>query len=402
MLSTNDCFELGAAETALLRRLVSLSSTRVEEPFEPESSFDWRTLFESAERHRLSPLVLRGMQESGALRRAPVAELERLQNVCTLEIAKAVVRLHHVDELGAIAFDEGEDLCLLKGAAFASSLYPHPGLRPMADIDVMSSEASTRLWTDWFARLGYVPIDWSDHAICFRRRQSGVVVELHHQLVSSARYLGLSTGELLERSVPLKTVDDGIRLRTLSWEDHLLHLSLHASFQHGFRQPGVNAWDAHSIADRADFDLSSFLDRARRPSLAHWVYGGLAMCEAVFPGSRISEARSSLESQVPARIARKARAFRPEALLAPGPGAVFGPPHRRLAWNGLTVKTLSLLWEVSQPRYGQTKGSSMARLDRILQLVRNHGIGIVRSARRPRAYPLISSRPASLGEVRDV
>lgn len=402
MLSASGCQELGEAETALLRHLVSSGTTRMRQPLVTDSSVDWRSLFESAERHRLSPLVLRGLQESGAtLGRVPVAELERLRDVCNLEIAKAVLRLHHLDELGALAFDEGSDLWLLKGAAFARSLYSHPGFRPMADIDVLSSEPEYRRWTERFERLGYVAIDACDHATCFRRRQTGMLVELHRELVSSAAYLGLPAGEVLERSVPLAGVE-GVRLRTLRWEDHLLHLSLHASFQHGFRQAGINAWDARSIADRADFDLGLFIDCARRPRLAHWVYGGLAMCDAVFPGSRLGEARRSLESRVSGRVARKARAFRPEALLAPGTEAVFGSPYRRITWNGISMKTASLLWEISRPRLEHAERWSTGRLDRIFQLVRNHGIGIVRSTRRQRAYPPFRSRPASLGEVRDV
>jgi hypothetical protein len=401
LLSAFERIELGEAETALLRSLVSWSSSKTEAALEGAFSVDWRRMFESAERHRLSPLVLRGMQTSGILSRAPLPEIERLENLRNLELARAVVRLHHVDELGAVAFQQGGDLCLLKGAAFALSLYSEPGLRPMADIDVLSPVEECSCWSERFERLGYVPIDRSDHAVCFRRRQTGVIVELHHELVSSAGYLGLRTGELLERSVPLPTAD-GIRLRTLSWEDHLLHLSLHASFQHGFRQPAVNAWDARSIADRADFDLPLFLGHAGQPSLSPWVYGGLSMCEAVFPGPKLREARMALESRVPARVTRKARAFRPGALLGPAPQAVLGPPFRRIAWNGMTMKTLSLLWEISRPRQGRTNRGQAGRLDRILQLVRNHGIGILRSTRQGHAYLQFPSRPASLGEVRDV
>jgi Uncharacterised nucleotidyltransferase len=401
LLSASERFELGRAETALLQSLVSWSSGGTQEPPDAGYPVDWRKLLESAERHRLSPLVHRGMERSGARARAPVAEWERLENVRNLELAKAVVRLHHVDELGAIAFAEGRDVYLLKGAAFAASLYSDPGLRPMADIDVLSSEPESAFWRDRLERLGYMAIDRSDHAICFRRRQTGVVVELHRELVSSALYLGLPTHEVIERSISLDTVD-GVRLRTLGWEDHLLHLCLHGSFQHGFRQPAVNAWDARSIAERADFDPSVFLELAARPSLSHWAYGGLAMCEAAFPGSKLREPLLDLEDRVPRRLTRKARTFRPEALLAPGPEAVFGPPYRRLAWNGITVKTLSLLWEVSRPRQRDERRGSTARLERVLQLVRNHGIGIFRSARRERARPINSSRPASLGEVRDV
>jgi len=396
--------ELGSAETALLRELVRASeSDVVAAPQDRDASpIDWALLLDAAERHRLGPLVFSGMcARAKYLSAAPEEFRARLENIRNLELAKAVVRLHHIDELGAVAFREGMDLHLLKGAAFATSLYRDPGLRPMTDIDVLVSPRHFESWSRELERLGYVLVDVSDHASCYRRRATGVLVELHRELVSASHFLGLETGAVLERSRPVDA-GCGMRLRSLSWEDHLLHLSLHASFQHGFRQPGLNAWDARAIVERPDFDLEAFVARARERRLAPWVYGGLAMTAAVFESPRLTSTLSTLADSVPRSVTRKALRFRAERLLAPGGNAVFGTPFARLDWTGWNLTTLSLLWEISRPRSPESRGSLGARLGRILQLARNHGLAFLGSTSNAAPALSMGQTPASLGEVRDV
>ncbi|HJS73900.1 MAG TPA: nucleotidyltransferase family protein [Vicinamibacteria bacterium] len=384
---------LPAPETALLRALVRSSSEK--EPIAaPAHTIDWPLLVAAAERHRLAPLVFEGLSHFPS---PPAVVRARLENIRNLELAKSVVRMHHVEELGEVAFRERLDLHLLKGAAFATTLYRDPGLRPMSDIDVLSSPAAFERWRRELEKLGYCLVDVSDHAICYRRSATGVLVELHRALTSASEFLGLDTRSLLERSRPF----DG-RLRTLSWEDHLLHLSLHASFQHGFRQAGLNAWDALTIAERDDFDVTSFVERARAARLAPWVYGGLAMTGAVFDGPRLAAIRRALEESIPRSIARKAIRFRPERLLGPSLDTVFGTPTGRLRWCGWNLTTFSLLWEISRPRPSETRQNLGGRPRRILQLLRNHGFTLSSSISSKTIGLSPGPTPASLGEVRDV
>jgi hypothetical protein len=376
-----------------LRALVRASSAEEAVPVLSDS-IDWALLVASAERHRLAPLVFEGLTRCP---NTPAGARARLENVRNLELAKAVVRLHHLEEIGAVALREGLDLCLLKGAAFATTLYRDPGLRPMADIDLLSSPATVERWSQALEGLGYFLVDVSDHASCYRSRSTGVLVELHRALTSASGFLGLETPPLLERSRPVEG-----RLRTLSWEDHLLHLCLHASFQHGFRQAGLNAWDARAIAERKDFDAASFIARARRPRLAPWVYGGLAMTAAVFDSPKLAAIRLALEEAIPRAISRKARRFHPESLLAPGTDAIFGSPTERIRWSGWNLTTLSLLWEISRPRPARDFERPVGRAGRILQLLSNHGFAQSSSTSNTTNALSPGRIHASLGEVRDV
>jgi hypothetical protein len=395
--------ELGAAETALLQELVRAGAEGGgSEPGTGHRSIDWACFLDASERHHLTPLVFEGMRSrSESLPAAPEEIRERIENARNLELAKSVVRLHHVDELGAAALRAGMDLYLLKGAALATALYRDPGLRPMSDVDVLVEPSQFDLWSRELETLGYVTVDASDHATCFRRRTTGVLVELHRQLTSGAEFLGVETGAILERSRPIDAAS-APRLRTLSWEDHLVHLCLHASFQHGFRQPGVNAWDARSLAERPDFDPEEFVERARRKRLAPWVYGGLAMTAAVFGTPRILSLLSHLRDSVPRSVVRKALRFRAERLLSPAREAVFGLPTARLAWAGWNLTTPLLLREISRPRTTGIHRDPRTRLGRIVELIHRQGIAMFSSTSD--AAPALSMGPtsASLGEVRDV
>jgi len=164
----------------------------------------------------------------------------------------------------------------------------------------------------------------------------------------------------------------------------------------------VNAWDARAIAERADLDLEAFVERARERRLAPWVYGGLAMTAAVFESPRLTSLLSALADSVPRSVIRKARRFRAERLLAPGRDAVFGTPFARLGWTGWNVTTLSLLWAISQPRTPEIRRSLGARVGRILQLARNHGLAFSGSTSNTAPAHTMGPTSASLGEVRDV
>jgi hypothetical protein len=325
---------------------------------------------------------------------------EELDNAWNHSVARSVVHLHHLDELADIARTQHLEMALLKGAAFSTTLYRHPALRPMSDLDVLVRPRELDRWADALAALGYAAKDVSDHAVALQRSESGVYVELHRTLTSCARFVAVDTDELFRRSLPAPCSATPF-VRTLAPEDHLLHLCLHGSFQHGLRQPAVNAWDARRLAER-EIDPDLFLERARRPELARWAYAGLRLAEIVFPSAALANLADRLAPAVPRRLVRWTSRLEPERLLAPCSRAVFGPPWQRIAWAGNPLKTLSLLIEVSRPRSGEGSSRAFPLFRRILQLVFHQGVPELRAALEKCAALVLGSTSASLGEVRDV
>jgi len=89
----------------------------------------WELVVTCAGYHRLGLLLHEGLKRLPI--EAPGFVATRLEKSFHGELAKAVVRLHHVETLKAASVRSGRPLGLLKGAAFAGSLYPNPASRPI-------------------------------------------------------------------------------------------------------------------------------------------------------------------------------------------------------------------------------------------------------------------------------
>lgn len=118
----------------------------------------------------------------------------------------------------------------LKGISIADELYGGIENRPMADVDFLvvdpkDFEAAVAV----VRSLGLVEIDAGDHALAFQDPCSGVMLELHIALTSCPGLFAIDPGDLWARR---RTVL-GTSLFRLDNEDLIVHLALHAVFQHG-------------------------------------------------------------------------------------------------------------------------------------------------------------------------
>ena len=383
--------KLTVFEIGLLRHLVTGEDTQMD-----TMSVDWEVVLASARSHRLDPLLHLGAKRSAV----PVPERVRgrLERVFHMELARNVVRLHHVEELDRLAMRSGRAISLLKGAAFVTALYESPGARAMADVDVLVRHDDFAHWTSEVEGLGFRAHESSDHAVCFRHARTGVFLELHRDLTSEARFLGLDASLLLDRA---SKAPGYLALATLSPEDHLLHLCLHASFQHGFRQPAINAWDARLLLQGAAFDPTIFIGRARAPRLLPWVFGGLKLSQLAFPDPLLDALVDELAPLAPQRLRRKLATLGPADVFTRQANGANRPPIRRLLWIGDGATAWTLLFEVLRPR-AYEKSSHLGSTRRALQLIWNHYLRVIPLALMKQAKTLRRHTPASLGEVRDV
>src|SRR6266436_3174560 len=135
--------------------------------------------------------------------------------------------------------------CLpLKGAALAERLYDSVAHRPMADVDLLVLDEWPRAVT-LLEKAGFVEQGQADHARAFLDPPSGTVVELHRGVTSCARLFPLDLDATLRRS----RAGAGLVKREPSSEDLLVHLSLHAAFQHGLALRLVQYLDFRRLLD---------------------------------------------------------------------------------------------------------------------------------------------------------
>jgi hypothetical protein len=147
----------------------------------------------------------------------------------------------------------------LKGVAVAESLYDTVADRPMADVDLLALD-------DWAGSVrvleesGFREVGRGDHARAFVDPSSGVVLELHHALTSCPGLFPLDPEGLWRRSQS----GPGTVPRLPSPEDLLVHLCLHASFQHGLVLSLVQYLDLRRVQDRLHPDSRTTREAAVR------------------------------------------------------------------------------------------------------------------------------------------
>ena len=136
--------------------------------------------------------------------------------------------------------------CLpLKGAALAERLYDSVAHRPMVDVDLLVLDEWPRAVT-LLEEAGFREQLRADHAIALLDPALGTVVELHRGITSCARLFPLDLDATWRRC----RTGAGLMKQVPSSEDLLVHLSLHAAFQHGLALRLVQFLDFRRLLER--------------------------------------------------------------------------------------------------------------------------------------------------------
>jgi len=171
----------------------------------------------------------------------------------------------------------------LKGAALLEMLYDSEGDRTMSDVDLLVlddwPEARRLLRADGFAEG-----EPADHVAVLREPGSGIVLELHHSVTSSPGLFPLDRDGLWSRSV----LGPGQVQRRPSPEDLLVHLALHAAFQHGLVVSLAQWLDFRRLVERCQLDPDRLGEAARaaraETPLAAALLAARTVVEAPLPG----------------------------------------------------------------------------------------------------------------------
>jgi hypothetical protein len=220
------------------------------------------------------------------------------RGVAQLELAGRVQRL-----LGAA----GLRVLPLKGAAVSERLYASPAHRPMGDVDLLVLDDFRAAWA-LLAREGFAVLDRADHAWVLRDPASGTLVELHWSVTSAPGFFPLDGPGLWARSRP----GGGLVSPLPSAEDGLVHLALHAAFQHGFCLSLVQWLDVRRVLETERVEPAALAGAAARSRAGPCVRAVLRAAAVVAGGP---EARA-LREALPA--APGLEAWLEEALREPG------------------------------------------------------------------------------------
>jgi hypothetical protein len=356
-------------------------------------------LVEEAVRHGLAPLLYRHVLD------APV-EGERLPE------AQATVRdaylcntlrntavWHDLGEVLQAFWKAGVSVIPLKGVHLAQLIYGDPGLRPIADLDLLVQEADLPRAEELLRTLEYTPVegnsavDYAHHHHLPPFYKSGAIpIELHRTIEAAANPFAIDTAGLWERAQPAKIA--GVEVRVLSPEDLLLHLCVHAAYNHRFEVPLLSLMDIAEVArhHRSELDWRRLVSVAEQSGAGRFVYCLLSVVRqllgAEIPQATLAAIRHTPDDDAMIHTVREYLLLPPEDL--PVAYARFGENKGFAARFRLLLRSLFPTRETMVRIYAVPEGSRSLYgyyLLRPLDLLRRRGrimLEIVVRARRIR------------------
>ena len=232
---------------------------------------EWAELLAEAKRQRIVNLVFDRIRACGLSARLPESARAGFARSARGAVQRGL-RLHAelasmLDAFAAAALP----VILLKGAYLGSTVYRHPGLRDMADLDLLVPVPRLKEAASLVFGLGYAPRRRFDVDVvqavahhlppCIKRGAASV--EVHWNITPPWQVVSIDPAALWERSMPAVVL--GRRVRALCPEDLALHLCIHVSYQHLFGFGLRSLCDLHLVLKSSShpIDWQTFCARAR-------------------------------------------------------------------------------------------------------------------------------------------
>jgi len=196
---------------------------------------DWDAVLKEAEKQRMSPLLYRAIKLTGL-----EVDLEKMRQLKALTLRHRLVnqvRGKVLEEILSAARSENLSPLVVKGAALCWLIYDEPALRPMVDIDLLTSEDQQLPMQQVLLTMGFTEAHPDEifsghrHLPPLSKEVDGfhLSVEVHHSLYTPTHGQGHwgTVSELLGKPVEFTISPGGILAHTLGPEDTLLQLCMH-------------------------------------------------------------------------------------------------------------------------------------------------------------------------------
>lgn len=254
---------------------------------------EWTTLIDLASQHRLVPLLHWQLKHKEVRDSIPASVHANLTAAChrsTIRCLKQGAALRKVTQLLDAA---GIDSLVLKGAYLAFYAYPAAGLRPMRDLDILVPYAQALRAFECLQQVGFVqPDQCKGHARDWLDKHrhlpplvdsSGVCIELHTSVYTpNEDDAYLSYAQLRARAIEAQA-PGAPAMRVLSPTDQLLHLIVHAAYQHQLDNGPLIISDIAMLLDKHSIDWPLFWHLAEYGGYRKGCYLLLEMTRMAWP-----------------------------------------------------------------------------------------------------------------------
>lgn len=254
---------------------------------------NWQGLLARGREHRFLPLLAHALRQCGAWPALPTEVAQQLDLACqhhtrrALMAQRAMVQLHDILQENALSH------VFLKGAYLAQFAYPHPGLRPMRDIDVVIKAQDLPAAHDLLVKLGYHSpaaadgmveafIAQAKHLPGLRTPDGTISIELHAHVDAPGGPLAGLDAFACPAHRPLA----GRMLPFMGEQDMLVHLCVHAASFHSFNNGPLVIADIGYLLRQPGLDLHAVAARATALGVQRPVALTLALSENCWPSRR--------------------------------------------------------------------------------------------------------------------
>ena len=196
---------------------------------------------------------------------------------------------------------------ILKGEALAYSVYPHPALRPMGDLDMLVREDQQAEAVRCLEAIGYIEdhetlgpmtgaLGRQHHAHLSTKTPISLVVEVHQNIMDSQSSFSAkpNLNWFWENLAPVRISED-FEICSLNPTAQLLHLANHLALQHGEAQMGLlKYYDLHLVVEK---------------------YGGVVQWEDLASQAKVQHRSAALFTALRGCVARFDTKINPDDLL---------------------------------------------------------------------------------------
>ena len=121
----------------------------------PTVSLNWQNLFTIALEEGVAPYLYYCLKKSETDICIPPEIKRKFVKVSQNVLARNTVLFHELGKILRLFSDNGIPVIVLKGAYLSEKIYPHNGLRPMGDIDLLVKKSDLSIVQEKLLEMGY-------------------------------------------------------------------------------------------------------------------------------------------------------------------------------------------------------------------------------------------------------
>lgn len=235
---------------------------------------------------KILPLIYNNLHRSGLLENMAAKMASGLKNQIFLMIAQDLANQQHLQHICEILSQLQNGVILLKGVAFAKTIYPDSSPRLGCDIDLLVTEGDFEKACALMSE-DYDPVVLDESRMAtydtlfervFRSKaNAGPTIEIHNGL-TNPHIFKIDEATLWSNSVTHPYLKSE-KIRILSPEDTLLHLAVHAFRDLDFCTH--NVLDAHEVWCQWNPDSKALLERSKQWGAQKVLYYILVSCKTI-------------------------------------------------------------------------------------------------------------------------